>query len=188
MFPRLSSRTLWRQLTCTHDLVSFSRCCLQLFPHTSVALWADSITGIMVTYHQSSRPGSCIRDSILVDFGLSYFSILLSLNVLLTPMIVIRLVLHGRNTCGMMGIPSGLTGLYLTSFLPMVYLGVNFVTSIPSQVASPVPRKSITAASPPHHTSSSFTAVCVPNGIGGSGKHRIGQSTRSDLRHLDLFH
>ena len=167
----------------------FSTCCLQLFPHTSAALWADGITGIMVTYHQSSRPGSCIRDSVLVDFGLSYFSILLSLNVLLTPMIVIRLVLHGRNTCGMMGIPSGLTGLYLTSFLPMVYLGVNFVTSIPSQVASPVPRKSITAASPPpHHTSSSFTAVCVPNGISGSGKHRIGQSTRSDLRHLDLFH
>ena len=92
----------------------FSTCCLQLFPHTSAALWADGITGIMVTYHQSSRPGSCIRDSVLVDFCLSYFSISLSLNVLLTPMIVIRLVLHGRNTCGVMGVPSGLTGLYKT--------------------------------------------------------------------------
>ena len=32
MFPRLSSRTLWRQLTCTHNLISFFKMLLPAIP------------------------------------------------------------------------------------------------------------------------------------------------------------
>jgi len=67
----------------------------------------------MLTY-QTSQPGRCIRNSALVNYGLSYFSISLSLNVLLTLMIVTRLVLHSRNIRTVMGASSGLTGLYKT--------------------------------------------------------------------------
>jgi len=84
----------------------------------SPALWAndtiDTATGVGIVIYQASRPGNCIRDSVLVDFGLSYFSISLSLNILLTLMIVIRLVLHIRNIRTVMEAPSGFTGLYKT--------------------------------------------------------------------------
>jgi len=46
--------------------------------------------------------------------GLVYFSITLSLNVLLTLMIVLRLVLHGRNIRAATGSPAGISGLYKT--------------------------------------------------------------------------
>jgi len=80
-----------------------------------VALWADHVvdtaTGIMLI-HRSLRSNSGIWDSVATNFGLSYLSVLLSLNVLLTLTIVIRLVLHSRNIRSVMGAPPGLTGLY----------------------------------------------------------------------------
>jgi len=80
-----------------------------------VALWVnhvvDTVTGIMLV-HRSLQPNSGVWDPVAIYFGLSYLSISLSLNVLLTLMIVIRLVLHSRNIRAAIGAPSGLTGLY----------------------------------------------------------------------------
>ena len=80
-----------------------------------MALWVnhvvDTVTGIMLV-HRSLQPNSGVWDPVAIYFGLSYLSISLSLNVLLTLMIVIRLVLHSRNIRAAIGAPSGLTGLY----------------------------------------------------------------------------
>jgi hypothetical protein len=67
--------------------------------------------GIMLIY-QTSQPNSSIWDSVAVSFGLPYFSISLSLNVLLTLMIIIRLVLQSGNIRTAMKAPSGATRLY----------------------------------------------------------------------------
>ena len=47
-------------------------------------------------------------------FGIPYFSISVSLNVLLTLMIVVRLVVYGRKIRVSAGSPVGITGLYKT--------------------------------------------------------------------------
>ena len=60
--------------------------------------------GIMLVYQTADLTGG-------VWFGLPYFSIALSLNVLLTLMIIIRLVLHSRDIRTSMG-KSGINGLY----------------------------------------------------------------------------
>jgi len=57
------------------------------------------VMGIMLVY-QTSRPDSKIWTSLAVNYGLGYFSISLSLNILLTLMIVTRLILHTRNIMG----------------------------------------------------------------------------------------
>ena len=46
------------------------------------------------------------------EFGIPYLSISVSLNILLTLMIVIRLVLHGRNLRATTGSAVGIRGLY----------------------------------------------------------------------------
>ena len=67
--------------------------------------------GVMFIY-QTSQPNSSIWNSIAINFGLPYFSISISLNVLLTLMIVVRLALHSRNIRSAMGAPVGISGLY----------------------------------------------------------------------------
>ena len=67
--------------------------------------------GIMLIY-QTSQPNSSIWNSVAINFGLPYFSISISLNILLTLLIVARLLLHSRQIRTAMGAPSGLTGLY----------------------------------------------------------------------------
>ena len=59
--------------------------------------------GIMLTYQTAKLAD---RN----DFGVPYFSISLSLNILLTFMIVVRLVLHTRNARSALGI-TGVDGL-----------------------------------------------------------------------------
>ena len=79
-----------------------------------VALRANVIgiaMGIVLIY-QTSQPNSSIWNSVAINFGLPYFSISISLNILLTLMIVTRLVLHNREIRTAVGAPSGLTGLY----------------------------------------------------------------------------
>ena len=56
-------------------------------------------TGIAVIYHQASE----VYTTDPIDFGIPYFSISLSLNVLLTLMIVTRLVRHSRDVRDAMG-------------------------------------------------------------------------------------
>ena len=64
--------------------------------------------GIMLVYQATE-----VTDGVYfsVWFGLPYFSISLSLNVLLTLMIVIRLMLHARDIRASMG-GTGIGGLY----------------------------------------------------------------------------
>ena len=64
--------------------------------------------GIMLVY-QATEVTDGVHFS--VWFGLPYFSISLSLNVLLTLMIVIRLMLHARDIRASMG-GTGIGGLY----------------------------------------------------------------------------
>ncbi|KAF9652147.1 hypothetical protein BDM02DRAFT_3183873 [Thelephora ganbajun] len=72
---------------------------------------ASLAMGIMLIY-QTSQPDSSIWNSIAINFGLPYFSISVSLNILLTLMIVTRLVLHSRKILNTMGAPAGAGGLY----------------------------------------------------------------------------
>jgi len=82
----------------------------------------------MVTYW-TAQPGHCIRNSVLVNYGISYLSISLSLNILLTLMIVTRLVLHSRNIRTAMGASSGLTGLYKTVVTMLIESSAVFTAS-----------------------------------------------------------
>ena len=67
---------------------------------------ADVATAIMYLYQQ------IVPSSLSGVFGISYFSISLSLNVILTLMIVIRLVLHRGNLRKVLGTSDGTSGLY----------------------------------------------------------------------------
>jgi len=68
----------------------------------SLMYLASVALGITAAY-QSSQPDSIVRNSQVVDFGSPYYFISLSLNLLLTFMIVIRLVLHSRVIRNAMG-------------------------------------------------------------------------------------
>ena len=78
----------------------------------------DVATGTIILVHQSL--GVIDYISILIRFGVPYFSISVSLNVILTLMIVIRLVLHCRDVCATLGVPSGISGLYKTIITMLV--------------------------------------------------------------------
>lgn len=69
----------------------------------------DIATGIL--YLHPAGPDGTISDLLS---GLLYFSISVSLNTLLTLMIVVQLVLHGRNVRAATGSPAGISGLYKT--------------------------------------------------------------------------
>ena len=58
---------------------------------------ADTAMGIALIY-QTSQPDSSLWNAVAIKFGLPYFSISITLNILLTLMIVIRLVLHIRGS------------------------------------------------------------------------------------------
>jgi hypothetical protein len=77
---------------------------------TLSANFADIAMGILLAY-KTSQPSS-IWNSLEVNIGIPYFSIAVSLNVILTLMIVARLVLHGRNFRDAMGTPARASGLY----------------------------------------------------------------------------
>ena len=67
----------------------------------------------VVFIYQSSRARNVIMDaSRIMTFGIPFFSISFSLNILLTLMIVARLILHNRNLREAFGPSNGATGLY----------------------------------------------------------------------------
>lgn len=70
----------------------------------------DAAMGILLLY-KTSQPSS-IWNSLAANFGIPYFSISISLNVLLTLMIVARLVLHGRRFRNALGASARTNGLY----------------------------------------------------------------------------
>ena len=78
-----------------------------------LANFGNVATGIMVTY-QMAQPSSSAWATILLNFSIPDISISVSLNVLLTLMIVIRLVLHSRSIRTATGSSPGISGLYTT--------------------------------------------------------------------------
>jgi len=68
--------------------------------------------GIMMLTYQGV--GFAVSSPIFPTYGVPYLSISVSLNVLLTLMIVIRLVLHSREIHATLGTPGGISGLYKT--------------------------------------------------------------------------
>lgn len=76
--------------------------------------------GIAFIY-QISRPISLELDSVTVaDFGTPYYSISISLNVLLTLLIVTRLVRHSRNVRNALGASARAGGLYKTAVTMLI--------------------------------------------------------------------
>ena len=67
--------------------------------------------GITILVAQGSGWGNSWA-RILLNLSVPFVSVSVSLNVLLTLMIVVRLVLHGRNIRAATGSPSGISGLY----------------------------------------------------------------------------
>lgn len=68
--------------------------------------------GILFIYETMQPAYITDRDSIGINITISYYSISISLNVLLTLMIVIRLVLYSRNIRKATGATSGVGGIY----------------------------------------------------------------------------
>ena len=92
---------------CLMYLASIGTCSsLQQANITTLTNNADVATAIMYIYQQTAT------STLGEVFGISYFSISLSLNVILTLMIVIRLVLHRRNLQKVLGTSDGSSGLY----------------------------------------------------------------------------
>ena len=67
--------------------------------------------GLLILIAQAHGWGG-IWIAILRAISIPYFSVSASLNVLLTLMIVIRLILHGREVRAATGSPAGISGLY----------------------------------------------------------------------------
>jgi len=66
----------------------------------------------IITLYIASQPNSNLWGGITVDFGLPYFTISVSLNIILTLMISARLIIHSCNIRGAMGSANGVNSLY----------------------------------------------------------------------------
>jgi len=77
--------------------------------------------------------------------GISYFSISLSLNVILTLMIIVRLVLHGRNVRAAAGSPAiGISGLYKTIATILIESCAIFALDSLLVIGTLAPKKQVT--------------------------------------------
>lgn len=109
----------------------------RVLPKLMVTLSAnvsDTATGIMLVYYQTSQPDCRDWSSGTTDIGIPYFSISVSLNILLTLMIVARLILHSRNVRDAMRPlvrPSGLYNAVVSMLIESSALyAVNFILFI----------------------------------------------------------
>jgi len=92
-------------------------------PQTSSDMWADFVDiamGTLALVRRSLRLDNGLLKSFAFDFSVPYFLISVSLNVLLTLMIVVRLFLHCRNIGAAMGSPRGFGGIYKTIIAMLV--------------------------------------------------------------------
>ena len=83
--------------------------CLSLFCEPEAILLAnvtDTVTSIFWCYHVARQ------EDYKIVFDMTYLSICLSLNILLTLMIIVRLILHNRNARNAIGASSGAGALY----------------------------------------------------------------------------
>jgi hypothetical protein len=103
----------------------------------------DIAMGVGFLY-QTIRPGDLNSTAgAIADFGVPYYIISISLNVILTLMIVVRLVVHNKNVRKILGGPFGTSGLYNTIITMLVescaLYAVSFVLFIgPWAADSPV--------------------------------------------------
>ena len=81
----------------------------------------DVATGVRLLYAQSQLVTQ--GASLLLKSGNAYYSLALSLNALLTLMIIVRLILHERNIRSAMGTLHGVSGLYKTIITMLVESG-----------------------------------------------------------------
>ena len=116
---------------------SFGTCRVIRKPMVMLSANATDIAmGIVLIYSQTSRPDSSTwgPGTSESNIGITYFSISVSLNVLLTLMIVVRLVLHSRVVRGAMGPlvrPSGLYNAVVSMLIESSALyAVNFLLFI----------------------------------------------------------
>lgn len=72
---------------------------------------AETATGIVLIYYQASQPGCTFWRSTTINVGVPY-SISVSLNILLTLMIIGRLVLLSRAVRSAMNAPFKISGMY----------------------------------------------------------------------------
>ena len=86
----------------------------------------DTAIGIVYLYVQVLPFGDRIPDR---TFGTAYYSIALSLNVLLTFMIITRLALHHKNMRSALGAQNGASGLYKTIIVILVESGALYAAS-----------------------------------------------------------
>ena len=69
---------------------------------------------------QTWQANNGIWEVVVIDFGLPYFSVSISLNVLLTLTIVIRLVLHSKDIRATLGTPGGISGLHKAAITMLI--------------------------------------------------------------------
>lgn len=111
---------------------------------TPLANASDAVTGILWFYH------GVRQDKSLPVYDTTYLSICVSLNVLITLMIIARLALHSRNIRNAIGASSGVGGLYTTIITMLVessaiyavgyllYIGTNVAGSYTGFIFSPL--------------------------------------------------
>ena len=85
--------------------------------------------GVMTFIRRTSRPGTGIWNYVAFNYAVPYLSISVTLNVLLTLMIVVWLVLHNRNIRVAMGCPDGVSGWYKTTVTMLVESSTLFSVS-----------------------------------------------------------
>ena len=122
-------------------MLDVSRLCW--YVHKSPQLVGDTLTnttdvvlGVASIYYDS---GARFFTLTSVDFSTSYVSICLSLNVLLTLMIVIRLLVHIRNLRKATGAPGGRSGLHTTAAAVVVMLIESYALYATTLVAYIIP-------------------------------------------------
>lgn len=114
---------------------------------TFLANTGDTAMGVMLIYYQASQPDTSPWSSVALNFNYPYFTISLSLNVLLTLMVVTRLVLHSRNIRDSETVPTGVvrwcitiliesSALYAVSFL--LFIGPWAAKSYIAQIFFPI--------------------------------------------------
>jgi len=85
--------------------------------NSSLSVFNVAMGILMLTYQ---GVGFAVGSPIYPTYGIPYLSISVSLNLLLTTMIVVRLVLHSRDIRATMGTPGGFGGLYKTIATMMI--------------------------------------------------------------------
>ena len=98
---------------CLVYLAAFGMCSSLCKPTRKHSVNVTGVAMGIVFIHQILQPNGVLY-GVAISVGIPFFSISVSLNVLLTLMISIRLILHSRDTQAAMGAPAGVSGLYKT--------------------------------------------------------------------------